>query len=128
MKFTDLEIWKKAHELTLFVYAVTKKFPKEEGYGLTSQIRRAAVSVESCIAEGFARYHFKERLNFYYDAGGSLAGIQSQTITSKDLSYLSDDNAKKISDKVDEVQIILAGLIRSTQNLVKKKKSGIFTE
>ena len=63
--FTDLEAWKEAHALTLLVYMATKEFPKEESYGLTSQLRRASISVESCIAEGFARYHYKDRVQFY---------------------------------------------------------------
>ena len=84
-KFTDLEVWKSAHNLTLGIYQITNSFPKSEVYGLTSQIRRAAVSVESCVAEGFSRYHYKDRLRFYYDARGSISEVQSQLITAKDL-------------------------------------------
>lgn len=128
MKFTDLDVWREAHELTLLIYMLTKKFPREELYALTTQIRRAAVSIESCIAEGFSRYHFKDRLNLYYDACGSIAELQSQAVIAKDLDYIQEEDLQKVQKKSERVQIILAGLIRSTQDLAKKKKSGIFAE
>ncbi|MEK7521609.1 MAG: four helix bundle protein [Patescibacteria group bacterium] len=70
--FTDLRIWKKAHELTIRIYELTKKFPREEIYGLTSQLRRAAVSVESCIAESYGRFHINDVVHFLIDSRGSL--------------------------------------------------------
>jgi len=76
--FTDLDVWKETHQLVLGIYQITKSFPKQEIYGLTNQIRRSAVSIESNIAEGFNRYHYGERINFYYDARGSLGELQSQ--------------------------------------------------
>jgi len=63
-KFTDLKVWKEAHKLTLLIYEITQKFPRTEIYGLTNQLRRAAVSIKSCIAEGYNRFHYKDRLNF----------------------------------------------------------------
>jgi four helix bundle protein len=128
MKFTDLEVWKEAHQLTLLVYTLTKKFPKEEVYALTNQIRRAVVSIESCIAEGFSRYHFKDRLNLYYDAGGSLAEVESQSITAKDLEYISELELKQVVEKAATVHMLLGGLIRSTQHLANNKKSGILAD
>lgn len=119
-RFTDLEVWKEAHVLTLLIYEATKHFPNEERFGLTSQIRRAVISIESCIAEGFDRYHYKSRLSFYYDSRGSLGELQSQIITSRDLNYISVVNFEKIYYQADKVRIILAGLIRSTENLSKK--------
>lgn len=122
-KFTDLEAWRKAHELTLTVYKYTRNFPKSEEFGLKSQLRRAAVSVESCIAEGFSRFHYRDRLNFYYDARGSIAELQSQLLTSKDLRYLNQLKFKKIFDQTEKTGVILGGLIRSTEKLSNKKKS-----
>jgi len=119
--FTDLNAWKEAHKLTLLVYKVTRNFPKEETFGLTSQIRRAAVSVESCIAEGFARFHYKDRLNFYYDSRGSVSEVESQSITSRDLEYMNESDFKEIFDQAEKVGRILSGLIRSTEELSKKK-------
>lgn len=116
-KFTDLEAWKEAHRLTLLVYEITNKFPKTELYGLISQIRRAAVSIESCIAEGFCRYHYKDRLNFYYDARGSVGEIQSEIIDAKDLKFINEEDFKKVFEQAEKVGVILGGLIRTTQRL-----------
>lgn len=119
-KFTDLEVWKEAHKLTLLIYRLTQRFPKEEIYGIVSQLRRAVISIESCIAEGFSRYHYKDRLNFYFDARGSIAEVQSQLITAKDLGFLSEDEFQEAYQQTEKVNVILGGLIRSTQNLSKK--------
>ncbi len=119
-KFTDLEVWKYAHQLTLFVYKISKDFPREEMFSLTSQIRRAAVSIESNIAEGFSRYHFKDRLNFYYQSRGSASEVQTQLIIAKDLDYISEEEFEKAADLVQKVLIILSGLIKSTERLAKR--------
>ena len=118
--FTDLEAWKEAHKLTLLVYKLTAKFPKSELYGLTSQMRRAAVSIESCIAEGFCRFHYKDRLNFYYDARGSVGELESQIIDAKDLKFLKKADFQSVWEQTEKVSVILGGLIRSTQKLSKK--------
>ena len=120
-KFTDLEVWKYAHELTLSIYEITKKFPHEEMFGLISQIRRASISIESNIAEGFSRYHFKDRLNFYYQARGSLSELQTQLIIACDLAYIKQEQFQRYYDLSQKVLIILSGLIKSTERLVKSK-------
>lgn len=120
-KFTDLNTWKEAHKLTLLVYNCTTLFPKSEMFGLISQLKRAVISIESCVAEGFSRYHYKDRLNFYFDARGSVSEVQSQLITAKDLKYLDQTTFKKIIKQSEIVAVILGGLIRSTENLSKKK-------
>lgn len=122
-KFTDLEVWKESHKLTLLVYQLTAKFPKEEVYALVSQLRRASVSVESCIAEGFCRYHYKDRLTFYFDARGSIGEIQSQLITAKDLGYIEVGEYESASSQTEKAGVILGGLIRSTMELIHKQKS-----
>lgn len=119
-KFTDLVVWQEAHKLTFIVYEVTRSFPKFELYGLTNQVRRAAVSIESCIAEGFSRYHYKDRLNFYYDARGSVAEVQSQILDAKDLKFIKELEFQEMFNQAEKVGIILGGLIRSTENLSKK--------
>lgn len=119
-KFTDLEAWREAHKLTLLIYKITQGFTKTEIYGLTSQLRRAAVSIEACIAEGFCRFHFKDRLNFYYDARGSIGEVQSQMIDAKDLGFVSEEEFKQVFDQAEKVGVILGGLIRSTENLSKR--------
>lgn len=118
-KFYDLEVWKESHKLTLLVYKYTKDFPSSENFGLKSQLRRAVVSVESCIAEGFSRYHYKDRLTFYYDSRGSIAEIQTQVLISKDLNYLLESEFKEIFNQSEKTAVILGGLIRSTENLSK---------
>jgi four helix bundle protein len=118
--FTNLEAWQEAHKLTLLVYKITAKFPKSELYGLTSQLRRAAVSIESCIAEGFCRFHYKDRLNFYYDARGSVGEIESQMIDAKDLKFIKEKDFQLVWEQAEKVGVILGGLIRGTQKLSKK--------
>ena len=117
IKFSDLDAWKEAHRLTLLIYGATGKFPKSELYGLVSQLRRAAVSVEACIAEGFSRFHYKDRLNFYYDARGSLGEVESEIIDGKDLSFVDERNFGEIIDQIEITGKILGGLIRSTEKL-----------
>jgi len=119
-EFTDLRAWQEAHKLTLLVYKVTDKFPKSELYGLTLQLRRAVVSVESCVAEGFCRFHYKDRLNFYYEARGSLGEVESQILDARDLKFIRDDDFKLIWEQTEKVSIVLGGLIRRTQALSKR--------
>lgn len=87
LAFTKLRIWQKAHELTLKIYKITAKFPAEEKYGLVSQLRRAAVSVELCIAEGHGRYYYAETVRFLLDAKGSIFEVQDGLLIAKDLKY-----------------------------------------
>jgi four helix bundle protein len=88
--FQDLNIWREAHQLTLEIYKITKEFPKEEVYGLISQLRRAAISIPSNIAEGMGRNSTKELLNFIYNARGSLSELIYYLILAKDLGYIKD--------------------------------------
>lgn len=90
MEHTKLEAWKEALKLTVEIYELTKSFPKEEIYGLTSQIRRAVVSVPSNIAEGCARNSSAETIHFLYIAIGSLAEVETQLIISNRLGYIPD--------------------------------------
>src|SRR5690606_35660521 len=87
----DLEVWKKSIELVTEIYQVTKNFPKEEIYGLTSQIRRSAVSVPSNIAEGAARQFNKEYIQFLYIALGSLMELDTQLIIAKNNDFIDEE-------------------------------------
>src|SRR3989338_7264449 len=89
LSFTDLRVWQEGHKLVLMVYRETKHFPDEERFGLTSQVRRSAVSVTSNIAEGFGRFSYKEKLQFYHTSLGSLFELQNQLIIARDIGYLS---------------------------------------
>jgi len=113
--FYDLDAWQEGRKLTRIIYADTKKFPKEELFGLTSQIRRASVSIIANIAEGFGRNSIKEKLNFYNMAHGSLTEVQSHLFVATDLEYLSKDRSKEVFMETHRVQMILVGLIRSTK-------------
>ena len=111
--FKDLIVWQKAFVLTLEVYEVTKAFPKEEQYGLVSQIRRAAVSVTANIAEGYERSHRKEYLHFLGMARGSLGEVETYLLLAKELQYIEEGQFIGLEDKRSEVGRLLRGLIRS---------------
>jgi len=113
--FYDLEAWKKGHLLALNIYKMTKNFPREEIYGITSQLRRAASSIAANIAEGFARYHFKDKTKFYYNARGSVAEVQNFLLLAKDLSYIDLKTCKEFGEKANEINKLINGLIRSTK-------------
>jgi len=119
--FRELIAWQEAHRLTLMIYKITEQFPKTEIYNLVSQLRRAAVSVESCIAEGFHRYHYKDRLVFFYDSRGSLGEIQSQLTDALDLKYIDKTKYDELIDQTEKTSRILGGLIHQTQSLSTKK-------
>jgi len=114
--FTDLLAWKEAHGLVLMIYRVTKNFPKEEIFGLVSQMRRASVSIVSNIAEGFGRQSFKEKVQFYYLARGSSTELQSQLLISKDLNFLDSEKFKIIADQSMKAHRLLGGLIKKSKN------------
>ena len=87
--FYDLDTWRKSHKFALEIYNKTKKFPKEELYGITSQLRRSTSSIAANIAEGFSRYHYNDKIRFYHNARGSVSETQNFLLLAKDLSYLS---------------------------------------
>jgi len=115
-EFTDLDSWKEAHKLVLLLYRTTKNFPVDERFGLISQIQRAGVSISSNIAEGFGRQTLKEKIQFYYQAHGSLTEIKNQIILSKDLGYISIKDFDIIKDQMIISQKLLRGLIRKTKS------------
>jgi four helix bundle protein len=98
--FQDLRIWQKGIEVVKDLYLLTKKFPKEELYGLTSQMRRSAVSIPSNIAEGFRRYHNKEYKQFLYIALGSCAELETQIIIANELDYINETVKTEIIEKI----------------------------
>jgi len=117
--FRDLIVWDKSVELVKEVYQVTKSFPKEEIFGLTSQVRRAAVSIPSNIAEGHARLSRKEFQYFLGNARGSLAELQTQIIIGKELGFLSDKEMDDIMNKATDVARLLNGLLSSLKRANK---------
>jgi len=108
--FEDLIVWQKAHQLTLVVYGMTKGFPREEIFGLSSQMRRAAVSVPSNIAEGFQRSGTKDKIKFFNISQGSLEELRYQLILTRDLQYADTAPAMWLAT---EVAKLLNAYIRS---------------
>jgi four helix bundle protein len=110
-KFEDLVVWNKAHQLALEIYKVTKTFPKEEKFGLVSQMRRTAVSIPANIAEGFKRKGLKDKINFYNISQSSLSELRYYIILAKDLNYVNI--TENIDFSMEEVGKLLNGIISS---------------
>jgi four helix bundle protein len=121
--FTDLQAWQEGHKLVMKIYQVTQKFPKEEQFGLTSQLRRSAVSITSNIAEGFGRNSYNERAHFFVIARGSLMEIQNQLLIAKDIRYLKNEIFQDVSKDAINTIKLLNGLINKTKEFIKQKKS-----
>lgn len=112
--FTDLRVWQAGHKLVVEIYKVTKRFPREEAFGLTSQLRRAAVSVTSNIAEGFGRQGYKEKVQFYHLAYGSLVEVHNQLLISRDVGYLANDEfASLMKINTDTAKLLRALISKS---------------
>ena len=113
--YQDLETWKQAMALVVEVYRVTKLFPKEELFGLTSQVRRAAVSIPSNIAEGQGRDSTKEFLHHLSIAYGSLCEAETQILIAKKLDYLGQQDYESLLDLAGRVGRLINGLSKSLQ-------------
>ncbi len=116
--FTDLLVWQEGHKLVVYVYQLTKKFPREEIYSLIDQMRRAGTSVTSNIAEGFGRHSYKEKVQFYYLAQGSLTELKNQLLISRDVGYLSINDFNAAMDKADTTHRLLQGLIKKSKTFL----------
>ena len=108
----DLDVWKLAINLVTDVYKKTKQFPSDEKFGLTNQIRRAAVSVPSNIAEGSARNSNKEYIQFLYISLGSITELETQFIIAQNLEYISQDDFDSLTIQIETISKLLMGLIR----------------
>ena len=114
-QFEKLKVWQKSMQLVKEVYQVTKDFPKKELYGLTGQMRRAAVSIPSNIAEGAGRYHRKEYLQFLYTSRGSTYELMSLIQVSRELGYLNGELSQELLALAGEATALLNGLIKSLE-------------
>jgi four helix bundle protein len=101
--FEKLNVWKKARELNKSIYLISNDFPKEEKFGLTSQIRRASISISSNIAEGSSRKSSKEQARYTEIAYGSLLEVLSQLILANDLKYIDSETTLKIRELIEEI-------------------------
>ena len=111
--FKDLNVWQKSYNLCLRIYKVTKRFPKDEMYGLTSQIRRSAVSIPSNIAEGYGRKTTLDYVRFLYIAYGSVCELATQTMISGDLGYVGKKSCQEIKEEIGDVERMLKSMIKS---------------
>lgn len=122
--YQQLIAWQKAIALVSELYSATKSFPRDEIYGLTSQLRRAAVSVPSNIAEGQGRATRGEFVQFLCHARGSLCEVETQVIIATNLHYIAPDRSVALSGRITEVGRILNGLIASLQRKTVSTSSG----
>lgn len=111
--FEDMPVWSKSMNLAIKIFGLTVKLPKKEDYGLTSQIRRSALSVSGNIAEGFGRKHTKDKLNFYYNSRGSLLETKNYLIYGKKANYFTDSEFNDNFHLIDEIWKELNSLIAS---------------
>ncbi len=111
--FKNLKVWVKAHQLTLAIYQSTRRFPREEIYGLTSQIRRASSSIGANIAEGCGRRSDPEMKRFVQIARGSASELEYHLLLARDLQLLAIEEFKDLDAKVQEIQRMLASLTQS---------------
>lgn len=119
--FTDLKAWQEGHKLVLLIYKLSRGFPREEIYSLTSQMQRAAVSITSNIAEGFGRQTYKEKVQFYYLAQGSLIELKNQILIAKDIGYLEKESFTKLANQANAAHGLLQGLITKSKSFVNHK-------
>ena len=110
--YRDLDIWKVGIQLVKDVYKLTEQFPKQEIYGLVSQMRRAVISLPSNVAEGFRRYHNKEYKQFLYVSLGSCAELETQVTIARELSYISEDKETVLLEKLDHISRMISNLLK----------------
>ena len=112
----DLIVWQRSIKLVKVIYSATKKFPKEELYGLTSQIRRSAVSIPSNIAEGYGRQYKRETIHFLHIARGSIYELETQLYVSFDLKFIPEQKFNELVVLIEECRKLLSGLIKYFEN------------
>jgi len=119
--FEDLEVWQMGKDLVLKIYEITTSFPKEEIYGITSQLKRAALSVPANIAEGFGRFHFMDKAKFYLNARGSVYELKSHLLIARDLGFVKSNALDSIFNVIAELSIKLNNLINKTRKLKEEE-------
>ena len=122
----DLRVWQQSMELVTLIYKATKVFPKDEVFGLTSQMRRAAVSVPSNIAEGYARGTEREKLHFLRMSSGSMSELETQVLLSLNLGYISQESYLGLSDLITAVWKQLNALISSLRKRQNPQNNSSF--
>lgn len=121
MEFWDLNVWQEAKRAVIEIYSITAKFPRTETYGLADQLRRSMNSVCANIAEGFNRYHAKDKIKFYYNARGSISESQSHILIACDLGYLDKAFAGTLISNLDNIRKMVNGMIRSINRCAESR-------
>ena len=119
--FTDLNVWEEGHKLVIATYRSTASFPKSETYSLVDQMRRAASSVTANIAEGWGRQTYKERLQFCYQAQGSLTELKNFLLIARDIGYLEQKQYDELAEMANLTHKLLQGFIQKTKSFVNQK-------
>lgn len=120
--YTELDVWKEARILTNEIYAMTKSFPKEELFGLVSQMRRCSISIPSNIAEGCGRQHPKDSIRLFFIARGSLYELETQLYIGFDQGYIDQNSLNLCLDKIQTTRKLLNGFVRYYETLIEKPK------
>lgn len=115
-RFEDMTVWQESQELAVLIYSITKKFPKEELYSITSQLRRAASSVSANIAEGFGRDSNKDKAHFYHIARGSLLETKNFIYLSAKLGYMSQEDVTRCIDSADSINNQITAILKYFKN------------
>ena len=113
--YKDLKVWQKSYQLCLEIYRITAKFPKDERYGLTSQIRRAVVSIPSNIAEGYGRKTTLDYVRMLYISYGSVCELETQVLLAGDLNFIEQGEWGKLEKDIAEIERMLKALIKSLE-------------
>ncbi len=117
----DLKVWRLSIDLVKNIYSQTQSFPKEETYGICSQMRKAAVSIPSNIAEGYGRFSDKELIHFLFISLGSASELETQLIISLELNFLTKENFEVLNDMNNQIIRMLSSLIKSTKEKFNNK-------
>jgi len=116
--FEKLEVWQESKDFCILIYKTTSKFPEEEKYGLTSQLRRATVSISSNIAEGSARSTYKDKAHFTTIAFSSAIEVLNQLIIALELTYITDENYQNLRDRIESITNKLNALRKFQQSKI----------
>lgn len=116
ISFKDLIIWQKSHSFVLEIYSITAGFPNEEVFALTSQMRRAAVSVSANIAEGFTKRTLANKLNYLSHSEGSLEEVKYYLILAKDLQYITVEKYESLESITEEISKLISGYMKTIKN------------
>ena len=114
--YKELNVWQKSYELCLEIYRLTAKFPNDERYGLTSQIRRSAVSIPSNIAEGYGRKTTVDYIRMLYISYGSICELETQILLAGDLSFIEQGELGTVKKEISQIERMLKALIKSLEN------------